>query len=224
LWNLLLGGAVGPDQMLDAVCSLATQQCDVDGAAIALHFPDSPVHELAATVGSGAVAVDEAQFVTGEGPAVTALAADEPVLAPDLLEQPVTLWPAFTQMAVHAGIAAVFSFPVTAREQRWGSLDLNRRYRGGLSGGQLADARILAELAGWALSWQGAEITPHLTAGQGHYQRVHLATGMLVAQHRIPPADAAALLRAHAFRHSLSPSTVAQHILERRLHLEPPEQ
>jgi hypothetical protein len=47
--------------------------------------------------------------------------------------------------------------------------------------------------------------------------QVHQATGMIVAQLRIHPQDALAVLRAHAFAHGASVAAIAQAVLRREL-------
>jgi hypothetical protein len=47
--------------------------------------------------------------------------------------------------------------------------------------------------------------------------QVNQATGMVVAQLRINPQDAVAVLRAHAFAHGVSLTTVAEAVLSRDL-------
>ncbi len=50
--------------------------------------------------------------------------------------------------------------------------------------------------------------------------RVHMATGMVVAQLRVPPDDALALIRAYAFAHDQSLEHVARDIVERHIRLD----
>lgn len=50
--------------------------------------------------------------------------------------------------------------------------------------------------------------------------RVHLATGMVVAQLRVPPEDALAVIRAYAFAHDTSITQVSEDIVDRRIRLD----
>ena len=47
--------------------------------------------------------------------------------------------------------------------------------------------------------------------------KVSQATGMIVAQLRIAPADALAVLRAHAFAHEASVAEISRAVLSRQL-------
>jgi hypothetical protein len=46
---------------------------------------------------------------------------------------------------------------------------------------------------------------------------VHQATGMVIAQLRIPPDDALALLRAHAYAHDTTLAEIAHQVVTREL-------
>jgi GAF domain-containing protein len=63
-----------------------------------------------ATSGLLAYELDETQYRTGDGPCLTAAAADDPVLVPDTATE--TRWPAFTRHARDRGAGSVLSVPV----------------------------------------------------------------------------------------------------------------
>jgi hypothetical protein len=79
-------------------------------------------------------------------------------------------------------------------------------------------AQFLANAVGAALV-QDPPTETDLRAGPWSTRsEIHQATGMVVAQLRISPDDALALLRAHAFSHETTLAAVAEQVTSRRLH------
>ena len=111
-----------------------------------------------------------------------------------------------------------------------GALDLFRALPGQLPARELAGATLAAELAGIPLldlldqDLQAAVAEPGSNAWVElavlSRAEVSQATGMLVAQLGIEPADALLRLRAHAYATGRAATDVARDILERRLRLE----
>ena len=110
-----------------------------------------------------------------------------------------------------------------------GALDLFRTHPGVLGAEQLAGALVAAELAQMPLldllaeDLQAAVADPDsdswaelITLSRAE---VSQATGMLVAQLEVEPAEAMVRLRAHAFAAGRSATDVACDILDRRLRL-----
>ena len=87
---------------------------------------------LAAT-DEGARKMEELQFSLGEGPCIDSSRSGRPVLQPDLARTAPALWPAFSALALEAGIAAIFAFPLQVGAVRMGVFDLYRDEVGGLS-------------------------------------------------------------------------------------------
>lgn len=119
--------------------------------------------------------------------------------------------------------------PVLAAGEYVGALDLFRTKPEALAGEQYAGAVIAAELAGipvldlLADDLQAAVNDPNSSAwAELHVlsrAEVSQATGMLVAQLDIDPAEALMRLRAHAYATGRSASEIARDILDRRLRL-----
>ena len=111
-----------------------------------------------------------------------------------------------------------------------GALDLFRAQPGPLPGDDLTSAVAAAELAGISLldlldaDLQAAVADPNSNAWAElnalSRAEVSQATGMLVAQLEIEPAEALVRLRAHAYATGHSATDVARDILDRRLRLE----
>ena len=120
--------------------------------------------------------------------------------------------------------------PVVVAGEYVGALDLFRARPGHLGGDHLAGAIVAAELAGIPLldlldaDMQAAVNDPGSNAWAElnalSRAEVSQATGMLVAQLGIEPAEALLRLRAHAYATGRAATDVARDILERRLRLE----
>jgi hypothetical protein len=76
---------------------------------------------------------------------------------------------------------------------------------------ELEDAQFLADAVGMALLGQ-IDSLDWSTRSQ-----IHQATGMVTAQLGIPPSDALAILRAHAFATSATLRSVAHDVIARRI-------
>ena len=111
-----------------------------------------------------------------------------------------------------------------------GALDLFRVLPGELPSDQLAGAVVAAELAGAPLldlmdaDLQAAVNDPNSSSWADFNAlsrtEVSQATGMLVAQLEVEPAEALVRLRAHAYATNRSATEVARDILDRRLRLD----
>lgn len=223
--------AVGPSrgtEAADRLCLACVELFAVDAAAISLVFDGANTGTLGAS-GDVARVYDELQFTFGEGPCLESVAARAPVLVVDLADPDEMRWPLYSPAMIKHDIRSVFALPVLIAGEYLGALDLFRRRPGVLSGTDLAGALIAAELAEMPLldllghnlqealrepddiAWQ--ELTSITRA------EISQATGMLVAQLEVEPAEALVRLRAHAFATGRSSSEVARDILERRLRL-----
>jgi len=154
-----------------------------------------------------------------------------PVFAAHIGDVAETRWPAFIGSAMGLGVGAVFALPISLANSYVGALDLYRHAPGPLLGNSLVGGLMAAELAALPLlDMIGAE-AELATSGQeapawkqlASLARVEVyqATGMVMAQLGVGPAEALARLRAHAFAQGLTASQVAWSIVERELALEP---
>ncbi|MEX0790480.1 MAG: ANTAR domain-containing protein [Actinomycetota bacterium] len=164
--------------------------------------------------------VEDLQATLNEGPALDAHQFGAPALEP-FLDIASGRWPFFSAEAVDLGIGAVFSFPLQIGVIRLGALNLFRREPGPLTGDQLADALVLADVATQDLLDLQAEGSLHwiLSDRFPERARVHQATGMVAAQMGSDMTTALACIRGHAFAHELSIFEVAEEVLGRRLRL-----
>jgi hypothetical protein len=215
--------------MADRLCRACVDLLSVDGAAI------SVMHEGAnhGTMGSSSELsrlLDEFQFTYGEGPCLEAVRSGSPVMIDDLRDPAEERWPAYTDAASRLGVRAVFSLPVCAANSYIGALDLYRNTPGPLLGNALLGGLLAAELAvlpvlGLMSTGLGESPFADGSRAWGHLSElsrveVYQATGMVIAQLDVTPAEALVRLRAHAFANDLTASQVAWAIIERKLVLE----
>ena len=202
---------------------------EVDAAAISLVFDGAS----SGTLGSSSPAArtyDELQFTFGEGPCLEAVARRIPILVVDLADPEEVRWPAYGPALLAHRIRGVCAIPVVVAGEFVGALDLFRSQPGPMPGENLAGAVTAAELAGIPLldlmdgDLQAAVADPNSNAwaelNSLSRAEVSQATGMLVAQLEVEPADALVRLRGHAYATGRSATDVARDILDRRLMLE----
>lgn len=215
----------------DRLCEACVALLGVDAASICVVLEGGRSGTLGAS-SEHARDYDELEFTFGEGPCLESVSAGAPVLVLDLAADVNDgRWPAYGPALLDKGIGAVFAVPVVVAGQCLGALDLFRIRPVALEGDDLAGALVAAELAALPLldllgaDMQDAAGDPSSVAwaelDQFTRAEVSQATGMLIAQLEIGPAEALARLRAHAYASSRSATEVAHDILARRLRLEP---
>jgi GAF domain-containing protein len=213
----------------DSLCEACVTLLDIDAAAISLVFAGVTTGTLGSS-GAAARVYDELQFTFGEGPCLDSVATRGPVLIADLANGNDGRWPAYRPALLDHKIRGVFAVPLVLAGEFVGALDLFRGKPGDLHSDHLAGAVIAAELAGIPLldlmssDLQAAVNDPGSSAwaefnALGRTE-VSQATGMLVAQLGVEPAEALVRLRAHAYATNRSATDVARDILDRRLRLE----
>ena len=168
--------------------------------------------------------IEELQYTLGEGPCVDAYQQDRVVAEPDLAEPVAPRWPAFTPSALHAGVRAVFGFPLRVGTVRLGALNLYRDRPGPLNREQHADALVVADVAGrWVLDAQAGApsgaVAHELEAGADFHFAVHNAAGMVSVQEGISVTEALIRLRAFAFGNDRLLADVADDVVARRVRM-----
>lgn len=202
---------------------------DIDAAAISLVFDGASSGTLGSS-GAPARTYDELQFTLGEGPCLDSVSGRIPVLVADLADPDEARWPIYGPALLSHRIRGVFAMPVLVAGEHVGALDLFRAQPGRLAEDHLTGAIVAAELAGAPLldvmndDLQAAVNDPESNAWAELHAlsraEVSQATGMLVAQLGVEPAEALLRLRAHAYATGRSSTDVARDILDRRLKLE----
>jgi GAF domain/ANTAR domain len=213
----------------DRLCEACVVLLNIDAAALSLILDGATTGTLGSSSDS-ARRLDEVQFTVGEGPCIDSIATRRPVLVVDLVDPDDRRWPAFSPAMLAHQIRAVFALPVVVAGEYIGALDLFRHQPGPLDRDNLGGALVAAEVAGIPLldllsadlqaaigdpasnAWADLNALSRAEVGQ--------ATGMLMAQLDIDPAEALVRLRAHAYATGRSATDIARDILDRRLKLE----
>ena len=213
----------------DRLCEACVALFGVDAAAISLVFDGVSTGTLGAS-SAPARALDELQFTLGEGPCLDSVSQRAPVLVVDLADPDEARWPVYGPAMLAHRIRGVSAVPVVVAGEYVGALDLFRVDAGALGAEQLTGALVAAQLAQMPLldligsDLQAAMTDPDSDAwielGILSRAEVSQATGMLIAQLAVEPAEALVRLRAHAYATSRPVTDVARDILDRRLRLD----
>ncbi len=175
----------------------------------------------------GAARLDEIQLDLGEGPCWDAMTTRLPVLEPDVQGSDATSWPLARSAMHETGLGAVFAFPLVVAGLSLGAVDLYSRTARDISTQEVSDATTLSRIVARQVlrrALLAAEVRQEETGGwEGRYSRreVHQATGMVVAQMGIPPADALLVIRGHAFATGRPVRDVAEDVVGRILDFTP---
>jgi hypothetical protein len=218
------------------LCLASVELFGVDGAAVSMIYEGSSPGTLGSS-SEDSRRLDEYQFTFGEGPCLDAVASSEAVMVADLNSPREHRWPAFAGAVLDEGVRGVFALPIMITSVCVGALDLFRDTPGPLERDQLAGATMAAKLASLTLLDLISDATSDHPAGAGTDPapsgeddawglladmdriEVYQATGMLISQLDVGPAEALVRLRAHAIATNQTARQVAVAILERRLEL-----
>lgn len=213
----------GPEPVGHRLCVLATQVVDVAGAGVMLEGTEHRTPLCA----SDAIAarIEDLCLTLGEGPGVDAHRHGVFVLESDLAQPQRMRWPNFSPLAVTAGVAAIFSFPLRVGAVHLGTLTLYNARPGRLSDDQHDDAMAMATVVLNAVLAHQAGAPPGVLAREleslaGNRAEVHQASGMVSVQLAVSVAEALVRLRARAYADDRPLADVARDIVDRRLRLE----
>ncbi len=195
------------------LCTALVRILALDGGAITVGFAESERTTLAAT-DELAERIEDLQDLLREGPGLDAFRTGEPVVL-SRAEQ-LQAWPLLVQALGEAHLPdLVLAVPMSPHSDVLGAVTLHT------SSPEpppldLTEITFLANAVGVAIlgtfDRQDSMDLVWRTRDQ-----VNQATGMVVAQLRVRPADAMAVLRAHAFAHGMTVDAVAGAVLSREL-------
>ncbi len=216
LWHRIVHAArpAAPAGCADAVCAAAVRALPaVDAAAITLHDSGTTPHHLAVS-SPCARRAEELQWVTGEGPSLTAYRSGEPVLVPTV-DQDSGRWPFFIDAVLRTGVSAIFAYPLRTATTTLGTLTLYRTRPSPHPEGPPADAPTFADLTTVVLLADlDTEITQQLRVAADAGD-INTAIGVLAAAQGISTHDATAWLQATAISKRLPRADVARIVLTR---------
>jgi hypothetical protein len=196
------------------LCFAFADILDADGAAITIGFADPDRATLCAT-DALSDRVEDSQDLLREGPSLDAFRTRAAVCGLSHAEQ-VVRWPMLSHALDRPGSPVVLhAFPMRPDTEILGVLSVYQTHERGLSR-SCEDAQFLADAIGVAVlgRMDADDGSDALWSTRDH---VSQATGMVVAQLKIAPPDALALLRAHAFAHSTTVAEVSRAVLARDL-------
>jgi hypothetical protein len=213
----------------DKLCESCVAVLDVDAAAISLFAGGTNSGTLGVSSPPARI-YDELQFTLGEGPCLDSVQHGAPVLVDDLAESPAVRWSAYAPALLSRDVHSVFAIPVEVAGEYLAALNLFRAQPGPLDTGHLAAAMAVAELAAVPIldvldqsyvdgSVDGSDVDASTELDALIRVEVTQATGMLIAQLDVGPAEALVRLRAHAYAENRSATDVARDILAGRLRL-----
>ncbi len=199
------------------LCTAFTSALPVEHAAISTLGDPFEVETVCST-DRLAARLDELQLDYGEGPCWQAHATRTAVLLPDLQGRLAPAWPVVQAAIASHEIRAAYAFPMMIGKLGIGAVDLYASAPDALSPTDIATASTMADAA-------AIQVLRHAIATRDDPFRddpssrrmVHQATGMVIAQMRIPAAEALLVIRAHAFASGQSVRDVADEVIERRL-------
>ena len=164
-------------------------------------------------------ALESLQELTGEGPGYEAARNGEMVVA-DLDGDADQRWPLLTQtLEERYGALRVYAVPEHAGGALCGVATLHTGLRRSLAEPP-ARVTFLANALGVALLSDASELTDAplgMNGGWSSRSLVHQATGMVMAQVRVTPEDALAILRGHAYAMATDLNDVAERVVDRRI-------
>lgn len=217
-------GALGPLQL----CYACVKVLPVDRAALTISVASTTWEPLCAT-DETASRMEAQQVITGEGPAMDAVARGGPVLVDDLATA-FDRWPGFASALGRDARGAMYAFPLQIGAIAVGVLDLYRAEPVPVDGVDMTAMLAVTDIVTMVLLSHAppADIdaspsdvwwTPTPSSSE-----IHQATGMIVAQLSVPPHVAYLRLRAHAFSQARPLITVAREVIERGLRFDPDDE
>lgn len=205
-----------------ALCSASRDVLAVTGVGIAVLTAAHSEHLCASS--ATVEALEDVQFVTGEGPSRDAFRSGHAVEMPTLDGSVGDRWPSFVELANAQDIGAVFAFPLVVHGANVGVLSIYQRAAGQLGPAQRGDSfALVGVLAETILSMQdpghNGEAAPDMSDVVAYRAELYQASGMVAVQLRVPASEALLRIRAQAFSSGQTVGAVAADIVARRLRL-----
>lgn len=199
--------------LADRLIGALADTLDVDGGAITIGYAEHDRTTLCAT-DRVASRIEELQDLLREGPSLDAFRTGRSV-AVGLQEQGVR-WPLLSRgLSEQFAPMSLFGIPMRPDRDLLGVVGLYRHERPHRPF-DIDGAEFLSGAVGIAIV--GRFDRPDSTdMDWSTRDRINQATGMVVAQLGVPPHDALALLRAHAFAHAAGLDDVSRAVVDRRL-------
>ena len=156
--------------ILDHLVARIVEVLPVTSAGVTLISPGTAPRYIAASDDS-ALRFEQLQSELGQGPCLVAYDSGWAVAIPDLSAD--ERFPQFRPAAVAAGLAAVFTFPLSHDESRLGALDLYRDTTGAMDQSDMDAAQTLADVAAAYLLNAHARDEALATSDRFHHSALH---------------------------------------------------
>lgn len=130
--------------ILDHLVGRIVDVLPVSAAGVTL-ISDGEAPQYVAASDESALRFERLQTQVDEGPCLSAYTTGASVSVPDLATD--LRFPTFAPLAVEAGLAAVWTFPLRGADGRLGALDLYNDHAGALGGDDMEAAQTLADVA-----------------------------------------------------------------------------
>jgi len=216
-WARAVANTEGQFSLPMRLCRACAEILDTDGGSITLAYTQPARVTLCAT-DANAARLEDLQDVLGQGPGPDAYTSGETVIARLETDSPSNPWLMLSDAAGAAlGFpATLYAFPIRPEAVVLGVLTLYQQRARPLAR-EVSAAQFLADALGAALLRDPDSRTEMAPGPWASRALVHQATGMVIAQLRVGPEDALALLRAHAFAHGVTLVEVAGLVVSREL-------
>ena len=212
-----------PDLLPERLVRAAAAVLSVDGAGLSVHGMPDLRTPLAASSDLAATA-EALQFTAGRGPCMLSAESRLPVFATE--EQLANRWPVFHDLLVtHTPLRSVLALSLPGRLRGTGEMDLYFTDPDGPAVIDVDEARCVAELvsaqlapaADWS-AWtrSSAPEWPNTSAARRRSE-LWMAVGTVILALHVPPADALALLRGHAYATDRTVDELAADLIDRRV-------
>lgn len=212
--SVVLASTPHVDPLPLRLCLAFSELLGVDASALTNGYDVSDRTTLCST-GDLAERAEDMQDLLREGPSLDAFRTELPITGLSHAQQ-VNRWPQVCQMLNHAGSQVLMhAFPMRPAAQVVGVLTAYQSHGRALAVSS-AEAEVLAQAVGVAV----VSDVEHFEEESQIWEvrdSISQATGMVVAQLPVPPSDALAVLRAHAYARSLTVADVCQLVLSGRL-------
>lgn len=196
------------------LCRAFARFANADGGAISLGFTTSERTLLCVTDDLVSL-FEDVQDTLREGPTLDAFRTASPVISASWEDQ-ARRWPTLTESIPRSvSSTLLYAFPMLPERILVGVVSLHVRPSRSLAR-TTDELDFLADVLGAAIVG-GVPVDDGDHAIWSERDKVAQATGMIVAQLRITPGDALAVLRAHAFAHEASVAEISRAVLSRDL-------
>jgi hypothetical protein len=209
----------GRRALSERLCAAAATIAGARGASLTIAYT-SPHRVTLCSTDDVSARLEDLQDVLGQGPGPSAYVTGSQVrmdIGPGPDEGFDSRWPAFDEAARAAFTSVqVIAVPIHPDSEVLGVLTYHQPHqmREHLDG---KTTQFLADAVGVALLRDPDDLAPDSGGPWANRASVHQATGMVIAQLHIGADDALALLRAHAFAHSVTLAGVAESVLSWQL-------